>query len=106
MAGGTAVAHGLFMRTRHLLLLASLVVTSAVGCASSSEDDDAEGGADALTGDTEGAGFVYFHGMSKLGFAKSALTAKTGQAGLLAPQYSDDQIQGPVQQNVLDFLGS
>jgi hypothetical protein len=85
------------------LVLAVVVVTT--GCAADAVDEDAEGEAsEALTGDESGAGVVYFHGMSKLGFRRDALVRELGSRGLFTPLLTDEQLGAAPDANVLGFL--
>jgi hypothetical protein len=93
--------------SRRVAFLAAFALSAIAGCASPT--DDGEG--DVEQGSTQAIstadGFVYFHGMSHLGFAPSALRTGLGtQQSLLAPAMSDAQIQDAVSENVIDFLGA
>jgi len=79
-------------------------IVLVAGCASPVEEDDGSG-ASAQTADG-GEGFVYFHGMSHLGFSHGALSAELGSQALLAPSMSDAQLQGEISPTVTTFLGT
>lgn len=64
------------------LAVAALAVVGIAGCAAPTEGDDGSGaGASAQTADAR-EGFVYFHGMSHLGFSHDALRAGLGGSGI------------------------
>ena len=90
---------------RRLAFAAAFVVSAVAGCASPADDgeDVAQGSSQAVS-TTDG--FVYFHGMSHLGFARDALRTGLGTQSLLAPSLSDAQIQDDVADGVIDFLGA
>jgi hypothetical protein len=94
------------LTVRRLGLVATFAVAAALaGCASGEggEQEAGEGAAISATPPTA-QGFVYFHGMSHLGFDKSALQAQLGGDDLLAPQLSDSQIEAGPANDVLAFL--
>ena len=92
--------------SRRLGQLAVLGLAAALAaCAAGSSDEGEGAGAEAISdAPPTDNGFVYFHGMSRLGFEKSALQAQLGGDDLLAPQLSDSQIQSAPSSDVLVFL--
>lgn len=90
---------------RRLAFAAAFIVSAVAGCASPTDDgeDVAQGSSQAVS-TTDG--FIYFHGMSRLGFARDALRTGLGGPSLLAPAMSDAQLQDAVADNVVDFLGA
>lgn len=90
---------------RRLAFAAAFVVSAVAGCASPADDgEDVAKGSSQAVSTTDG--FVYFHGMSHLGFARDALRTGLGTQSLLAPSLSDAQIQDDVADGVIDFLGA
>jgi hypothetical protein len=88
------------------LAAAVLAVVGIAGCAAPTQGDDgSSAGASAQTADAR-EGFVYFHGMSHLGFSHDALLAGLGMQTLLAPSMSDAQIEGAIAPAVTTFLGT
>ncbi len=82
-----------------------LTATVIAGCAA--EPGDGESGvAGSAQAATTGDGFVYFHGMSHLGFTRDALRSELGTQSLLAPSLSDAQLQADPARDVLDFLAA
>jgi hypothetical protein len=82
------------------------VALGLAGCAAPVDGDDGSGsGSSAQTSDPR-EGFVYFHGMSHLGFSRDALRAGLGAQSLLAPSLSDAQIQAEPPSAVTTFLGT
>jgi len=74
-----------------------------VGCASPAEEVvDGEG---AALSNSESA-VVYFHGMSGLGFSQATIAKHDGDDDILAPRWTDAQLQAPVPASVTDFLAS
>ncbi len=92
--------------SRRFAFAAAFMLSAVAGCASPSDND----GEDVAQGSSQAVsttdGFVYFHGMSHLGFARDALRAGLGTQTFLAPSLSDAQIEGVVADNVIDFLGA
>jgi hypothetical protein len=84
------------------VLLAGLIA----GCAATSDDGEEGDPAGAAQAVSSHDGFVYFHGMSHLGFTRDALRAELGTQSLLAPSLSDAQIQADPARDVVDFLGA
>jgi len=83
-----------------------LGAVAMAGCAASSDGDDGTStGASAQTAATR-EGYVYFHGMSHLGFSHDALRAGLGAQSLLAPSMSDAQIQSGPSSAVVDFVSA
>src|ERR1043165_7969549 len=77
------------MQRRWALLLLFSVVA---GCASeTSDDDDTDSSEGAQT--AGGDGVVYFHGMSKLGFSRTAIKTALPDGDWVAPQLSDGALQ-------------
>lgn len=89
-----------------LLAATGLVLAAcAAGCSASTDDDEVGEANSADTEVTEG-GYVYFHGMSHLGFSTSALKGALGDdAAYVAPQLSDAQIESTPPASVTKFLG-
>lgn len=87
------------------LLGAALTATLIAGCAAETGDGEsgAAGSAQAIS---TSDGFVYFHGMSHLGFTRDALRSELGTQSLLAPRLSDAQLQDDPARDVVDFLGA
>ena len=91
---------------RRVAVVAAFVASAVAGCASPADDGDgdvAHGSSQAVSSTD---GYVYFHGMSHLGFARDALRNGVGTPSVLAPSMSDAQIQDDVAGNVIDFLGA
>jgi hypothetical protein len=92
--------------SRRVAFAAAFALSAIAGCASPADDgeDDVAQGAAQAASTTDG--FVYFHGMSHLGFARDALRTGLGNQTFLAPTLSDAQIQDAVAESVVDFLGA
>ena len=94
---------------RALVATAALAIAVALaGCAGggpSAGDEEAAAGSSAQTADAR-EGFVYFHGMSHLGFSHDALRAGLGMQTLLAPSMTDAQLGAPIAPAVTTFLGT
>jgi hypothetical protein len=90
---------------RALVATAAFAITvGLVGCAApGAGEDGAATGSSAQTADAR-EGFVYFHGMSHLGFSHDALHAGLGMQTLLAPAMTDAQLQAPIAPAVTSFL--
>jgi len=87
-----------------LAAAALVLAVGLAGCAAPGEGEDGtSAGSSAQTADPR-EGFVYFHGMSHLGFSHDALRAGLGMQTLLAPSMSDAQIQAPIASTVTTFL--
>jgi len=70
------------------------VASSLAACASDAADDDLEeDGASEGAQTVGGDGTLYFHGMSKLGFTRTALRATLTGTDFLAPSMSDGELQ-------------
>lgn len=97
------------MRRLHRLAVAAatttLLATLAVGCAAPPDDDGTDGTAAAITNQSE-SGLVYFHGMSGLGFSRTMILQQDSEDDVLAPRWSDAQLQATPPQSILDFLAS
>lgn len=91
--------------SRRLAFAAAFGLSAIVGCASPTDDGEGEVGQGASQAVSTTDGFVYFHGMSHLGFSRDALRSGLGSQTFLAPSLSDAQIQDVVADNVVDFLG-
>ena len=52
------------------------------------------------------SGLVYFHGMSGLGFSRDAIAKQDSDDDVLAPRWSDAQLQAAPPASVLDFLST
>jgi hypothetical protein len=95
-------------RLTHLTCFAAVAVSS-LGCSgnsgtdSAATDDLTAGGAPAAT--TE-AGFVYFHGMSHLGFDHRALAVQVGATDLLTPTLSDSELSRQIPPSALAFISA
>lgn len=90
---------------RRLAFAAAFVVSAVAGCASPADDgEDVAKGSSQAVSTTDG--FVYFHGMSHLGFTRDALRSELGTQSLLAPSLSDAQLQDDPARDVVDFLGA
>lgn len=69
-----------------------LVLSCAVACSNeTSDEDDSESSEGAQT--AGGDGVVYFHGMSKLGFSRTAIATALPESDWVAPQLSDAALQ-------------
>ena len=79
-----------------------LAVVAVSGCAAPTDDGEDDGTSQAAQ--TGVGGYVYFHGMSRLGFDRAALRAEVGSDALVAPQLTDAQIEGQPPKVVVDFL--
>jgi hypothetical protein len=92
--------------SRRVAFAAAFVVSAMAGCASPADDGDADVAQGSSQAVSTTDGYVYFHGMSHLGFARDALRSGLGNPSVLAPSLSDAQIQDEVAGNVIDFLGA
>jgi hypothetical protein len=93
-------------RGRWGIVAASLLLGAlAHGCASPTPTDEeiAQGATQASTAHD---GFVYFHGMAHLGFSREALRGGLGTQSLLAPSFSDAQLQAEPASNILAYLAT
>ena len=88
------------------LLAVALFAALVAGCAATSEDGDGAATEGSAQTASSRDGFVYFHGMSHLGFARDALRAELGTQSLLAPSLTDMQLQADPARDVVDFLGA
>jgi hypothetical protein len=89
--------------------LAAAVVTTAAlaaiaGCSSPSPDDETDGASAAV--ESSESALVYFHGMSGLGFSREMITKQASDDDVLAPRWSDSQLQAAPPRSVLDFLAT
>jgi hypothetical protein len=89
-------------------LLASLALLGLAlgGCAAPTDATDGDPNASATEAASAHDGFVYFHGMSHLGFSHDALRAGLGTQSLLAPSLSDAQLQADAPPLVTQYLGA
>jgi hypothetical protein len=89
------------------LLAALAVLAVALGaCAAPTDAADVNAEGSATEAASAHDGFVYFHGMSHLGFSGDALHAGLGTQSLLAPSLSDAQLQAEAQPLVTQYLGA
>lgn len=92
---------------RRLALAAAtttFLATVAVGCAAPTEDDGGTDGTESAISNASATGLVYFHGMSGLGFSRPMILQQDSEDDVLAPRWSDSQLQAPPPRSVLDFL--
>jgi hypothetical protein len=88
-----------------LSLGTALVLALALGAAAcAAPDDPASDDGTSQAAETGKGGYVYFHGMSHLGFARDAIRAEVGTDGVVTPSLTDAQLQAEPPKLVVDFL--
>ncbi len=82
--------------------LGIVILALLAGCAAPTTEETDDGTSEAAQTGT--GGYVYFHGMSHLGFARSDLKNEVGSDSLVTPSLSDAQLQADPPKVVVDFL--
>ncbi len=95
---------GPLARLAGIVTTAALCASVVAGC-SSAPGDDGSGESSSAATSTENA-LVYFHGMSGLGFSQDMVVRQASGDDVLAPRWSDAQIQAQPPRSVLDFLAA
>lgn len=80
-------------RFASVIALAVVASSTLAACASDPSDDEEEDGSSEGAQTVGGDGTLYFHGMSHLGFTRTALRATLTGTDFLAPSMSDGELQ-------------